>query len=215
MISTITVAGNSVTLVALPDKPGLRSVEFNFTDAVAIVSSPFTGATQAQQWPGADMWSGTMTLPPLTQAQADAWISALMECRGMANAIQIGDPLKTHPAGAAGGAPVVNASGGAMAIGTTTLYTHGWTPSKFRVLLPGDYVQIGYRFHRNLDVVNTDSSGNAVLSLFPSLREVPTDGEVLILNNPRGLFRLAQNKRTWSSDVTRLTRMSFPILEYR
>jgi hypothetical protein len=214
LINPITLGGNTVSVVSLPASPGLRTVEWNFTDAVAVVSSPFTGQTQAQQWLGADMWSGTLTLPPLTQGQADAWISALMEMRGMANAFQIGDPMKRVPSGSVSGVPVVDGSI-TVAAGGQTLYTKGWTASKFRLLLPGDYLQVGYRLHRVLDGVNSDSSGKAPINIWPSLREVPSDGESIVLSNPQGLFRLATNKRTWSSDYKRLTHLSFPIVEYR
>jgi hypothetical protein len=215
LINTITLDGNAVSVVTLPHDIGsAASVEFSFSDAVAIVSSPFTGQTQAQQWPGADMWTGTVTLPPLTQNQADDWISFLMECRGMANAFQIGDPMKRMPRGAVSGVPVVDGSVTVVA-GGQTLLTRGWTASRFRLLVPGDYLQVGFRLHRVLDVVNSDANGKAAISIWPSLREVPTDGEAIVLNNPVGLFRLAANKRTWSSDYTALTRLSFQVMEYR
>ena len=215
-ISTIVVNANNVSLVALPATPGLRSVEFSFTDAVAVDVSPFTGQTQTQAWLGADLWGGTMTLPPLCQADADNWLCFLMELRGMTNALQLGDPLKPLPRGAVqGSVPVVRTAGGTMVAGGTTLYTAGWVHSKARVLLPGDYLQLGYRLHRNLDVVNSDASGYAAISVWPSLREAPANGEAVVLNKPRGLWRLANNKRTWSADISQLTRLSFSLMEYR
>lgn len=212
--TTITLNGNSVTLVATPPVSGAVSVEFNATDVVAVVSSPYTSQTQAQAWIGADMWSGTVTLPPLSQAQADVWISALMECRGMLNAIQIGDPMKTTPRGNPLGAPTCPTTP-VDTLGSPSLHTTGWIAGKVGLLLPGDYLQVGYRLHRVLDIVNSDSSGNAVISVWPSLREVPAASAPIILNNPMGLFRLATNKRTWSTDATRLTRISIPLMEYR
>ncbi len=213
-VSTITLGGNTVSVVSMPSLLGLASVEFSFTDAVAIVSSPFTGQTQAQQWPGADMWSGTATLPPLTQDQADLWISFLMEVRGQANAFFFGDPLKRSPRGNFSGTPLIDGTT-PVAVGGQTLYTKGWTPSRTNLFLPGDYIQLGYRLHRVLDPVNSDSSGKASFNIWPSLREVPTDGQVIIYNNPVGLFRLASNKRTWSSDYSRISKLSFQFMEYR
>lgn len=212
--STIALNGNSVTLVATPSISGAASVEFSISDAVAIVSSPYTSQTQAQAWIGADMWSGTVTLPPLSQTQADVWISALMECRGMMNAVQIGDPMKSRPRGNPLGTPTCP-SAPVDTFGSPSLHTVGWAPGKVGLLLPGDYLQVGYRLHRVLDIVNSDSSGNATINVWPSLREVPAANAPVILNNPMGLFRLATNKRTWSSDATRLTRLSVPLMEYR
>lgn len=355
MISTITVNGGSVSLVALPPSGGLRSIDLTAEDAVAIVSSPFTGQTQAQAWPGADMWSWAVTAPPLTQAQADRWVSALLECRGMLNAFQLGDPLKaaargligqslvpngnfaaglsgwlplgdakyisdvgeahvnmpggsgivsptfpvvpgvtyylnyrvysgpgsgtfdlrvfrspvyasnlsttdytdlmgsgtitsvpatysyawTCPAGinfasmavypltsgvdancvsvsiTIAGIPVINVAGGTMVPGGEMFYMRGWAPLLNGVLLPGDHVQVGYRLHQVLDVVNSDASGLAAVTVWPSLREAPADGLAVITESPQGIFRLATNKRTWSKDMTRLTRLSFQAMEYR
>jgi hypothetical protein len=215
----ITGTFQGASIVALPyDCGSLHSVEFSVSDAVAIVSSPFTGQTQAQQWPGADMWTGTVTLPPLTQAQADQWISFLMELRGMANAFLLGDPMKQAPAGrvTSTSKPVVDmTTAGTNIVGSQTLYTRGWAPGVFRLLAVGDYIQVGYRLHRVLDQVNSDSNGKAQLSVWPSLRDLPSDGEPLVLSKPQGLFRLATNKRTWSADISYLTNLSFQIREYR
>jgi hypothetical protein len=214
MITPITLGADTVSVVSIPSQPGYSSVEFSFSDAVAVVSSPFTGQAQAQQWRGADVLSATVTLPPLTQTQADAWISFLMECRGMANAFQIGDPMKTSPRGTPLGSAVVDGSF-PMVAGGQVLYTKNWTANKTGLLLPGDYVQVGYRLYRNLDTVNSDTSGNALINIWPSLREVPVDNEPIVLNNTLGLFRLATNKRTWSADFTKLTLLSFQVTEYR
>lgn len=212
----ITGTFNGASIVALPTDPGLHSVEFSMNDAVAIVSSPFTGQTQAQQWPGADSMTGTVTLPPLTQGEADNWIAFLMELRGMANCFQLGDPIKATPRGNPRGVPVVDMSmAGSNIVGAQTLRTKGWAANCFGLLLPGDNLQIGYRLHKVLDRVNSDANGNASISIWPSMRDLPTDGEKVVLKAPVGLYRLATNKRTWSSDYTFLSSISFQIQEYR
>jgi hypothetical protein len=79
-------------------------------------------------------------------------------------------------------------------------------------LLPGDYVQIGYRLYM---ILEQQDSGTASVGIWPSLREALAGGETVITQNTVGLFRLASNKRGWSVDVTRLSQMSFKIQEYR
>jgi hypothetical protein len=214
--STITVGGRSVTLVATPSTPGLRLFEVTLHDSVALDASPFTGQTQAQQWLGADPMKTTMTLPPLTLAQEADWSCFLMELRGQANAFQIGFPLRTAIAGSGAGTPLVDNTGsGANAAGMQTLTTKGWTHSATGVLKRGDWFQADYRLYRATSDVDADSSGNAVVPIFPSLREQPTDSGALTLANAKGLWRLATNDRGWSMDVTRLSRMSFQIQEWR
>lgn len=214
--SIITVGGQQVTLVALPATPGLRAVEFTDFDAVSIVGSPYTGQTQAQQWPGGDYWTGTATLPKLAQANADNWIAFLRELRGMANAFQLGFAPKATPRGTPAGTPLVDntVSFGNVAM-SQQLGTKGWTASTSGLLLPGDYIQIGYRLHMVLDQVNSDSSGKATLTIWPSLREQPTDSIAVITSNTLGLWRLATNQRKWSADYTRHTAISFQLREYR
>ena len=215
-ISVITVGGLSVNLVSLPAKLAMRSVEFSFSDAVGIVLSQFTGQVQAQEWPGADAWGVTVGMAPLTQAEADDWKATLMQMRGMANAIQLGDPMRPTPNGSVAGSPEIDntvVSGNAAM--TQTLGTKGWTASSTGVLLRGDYIQVGYRLHVVLDTVNSDSSGKATIPIWPSLREIPTDSSALVTSNCTGLFRRAVNKGTWGADVTRLTRLSVQLMEYR
>lgn len=217
MTSTITVGGGPVTLVALPKYPAPRRVQFDMQDSVAVVKSIFTGQTQAQQWPGADSVSVNVDMPPLTADQARPWKAFLMQLRGQACALQLEDPNARHSQGLPGSSvPLVNGAvstdNAAMA---QTLVTKGWVPSSFRLLLPYDALQIGYRFHYVLNQVDSDASGNATLAIFPSLREQPADGTPIILNRPKGLFRLAQNKRGWSDDYTRITTISFDLTEYR
>lgn len=206
-ISVITVGGQSVNLVAMPSTPGMRTVEFAMFDAVASATSIFTSQVQTQQWPGADLLSGVMTLPVLQQADADNWISFLMELRGMANAFQIGDPLKPSPAGTGAGTPVVN---GDQAAGSQVLAMSGFSGTA--ALLPGDWIQIGYRMYRLLEQQDSDT---ASVGIWPALREAVSNGDAVITENPVGLFRLAKNARTWSADQVRYTQLSFNIQEYR
>jgi hypothetical protein len=215
-ISVITVGGQSVKLVSVPSAPGFKLLEYSASDSVATVSSVFTGQLQAQEWPGADLWSWTVTMPKLTAEQADDWISSLLQLRGMANAFQLVDPMHATPRGTVDGTPLIdNAVTGGNAAMSQTLGTKGWTASAAGVLKRGDQIQIGYRLHKILDDVNANVSGEATVSIWPSLREVPTDGGTIITANPAGLFRLATNKRTWSAEPSRLTSLSFPVQEYR
>lgn len=208
------VTGNylGASIIALPSTPAFKEVELIMNDTVAMSRSPFTGTTQVQAWPGADWWEASLTLPQLTQADAVVWSAFLGELRGMANVFYLRDPSYRGPFGVPQGAPVVNGVNVAM---SQTLNTRGWKPSTFRLLLPGDLLQIGYRLHRVLDVVNSDATGAAAISIWPSIREATTDGEAIVLKQPQGLFRLADNRRSVLSTESRLSGISFKALEAR
>lgn len=55
----------------------------------------------------------------------------------------------------------------------------------------------------NPNPLASDASGNAVLDFFPSLREQPGAGTAVILSNPVGTFRLAENRREAPADKTK------------
>lgn len=210
--TTINLSGNPVTVVTLPSTPGFRTCKLTASNKVAIVTSIFSGNTQAQRWPGAELWKGTFSLPPLTEVQADVWAAALMQLQGMSNGFMLGDPLHTSPRGTPTGAPTVDTSF-AMNPGSSTIYTYGWVANSANVLRAGDAIQIGYRLYRVLDDISADGNGKAAVPIWPSLREAPSG--IVVTNNPQGLFRLATNDPSWSFDQTRLTDMSFDFMEYR
>lgn len=210
--TSITLAGNTVTVVTLPTSPGFRTCKVTASNKVAIVTSPFSGNTQAQRWPGAELWKGTFSLPPMDRAQADTWTAALMQLQGMTNAFMLGDPLHSSPRGTPTGVPTVD-TGFTMKPGSSTLYTYGFTANSANVFRAGDAIQVGYRLYRAMDDVSADANGKAAIPIWPSIRETPTG--LLVYRSPQGIFRLASNDQTWSFDYSGLTDISFDFMEYR
>ena len=200
---------NGLDLIAVPASPSApASMEFTLQDTVATSLSPFTGQQQIQDWQ-ASFLEASVSMPPLTQAQAQNWIAFLMALRGQANVFQLGDPLARSPRGSGLGAPLVDGSGQtgyAVAL-------KGFTANAANVLLPGDWIQIGYRAYRTVAPANANGTGRLSLAIWPQLREPPNDGDVVILNNTKGLWRLAQNARKWSITAARVYGMQFEIRE--
>ncbi len=65
------------------------------------------------------------------------------------------------------------------------------------------------------EIVNSDSGGNATLTVWPSIRETPADATPIVLAQPKGLFRLKANRRTIQWSPGRLTTLSFQCVEAR
>lgn len=172
------------------------------TDAVSASTSPYTGTQQVQWWPGGDFWTATINLPQMVRSDKAAWGGFLGELRGMKNVFWLGHPQKRIPQGAAKGIPVVNGTNAAMA---TTLNTKGWTPGIFAQLQTEDHIQIGTYLHVVLGQVDSDANGLATISIWPSLRVAVGDSTPIILVNPSGLFRLADNSRSLTTTETQLT----------
>ena len=217
MSSSITIGSNTYTLIGLPSAPGLSDLSVTMLDRVAVVSSPYVPSqAQTQAWPGADAWAMEITLPKMNRATAAQWRGFLAELRGMSAVFQIGDPTCPAPLGVNSGAlvPTLATSSTQNLAMATTLYTTNWTPSTANQLLYGDYLQIGYRLHMVCEACNSDASGNMQIPIWPSLREVPAT-TALTLANTTGLFRLAGNSRSWHTDTSGLTQLSFKCTEVR
>lgn len=93
--------------LALPQFPtiGPRSVKFAGVDIVGEATSPFSGQSQEQQWPG-QWWELELAYPPMFRAQAEQLVSFLLALHGKAGSFLYGDPLGKSPLGSALGTPV-------------------------------------------------------------------------------------------------------------
>jgi hypothetical protein len=197
----------------MPTTPAPASITFGLQDTVAVVESPYVPSqNQYQIWPGADRWSVTVELPPMRRVTAMPWLAFLAELKGMSGCFLLGDPLGKLPSGEVSGAPVVS---GTNQVTTNTLATRGWSPNVYRLLLPGDYLGILNRLYQVTADVNADGSGNASISIWPSLRDTLSDGTAINFVNTFGVFRLSSNKRQWHASPKQLTQISFSAIEVR
>jgi hypothetical protein len=190
---------NGTNIISLPcdTVPGVTcpsSIEFDPQEKVSETEGAFSYLSQVFDWQQS-MWMGQVSFPPMNRYSFDAWTAFILECRGQSNAFMLGDPKAVLPKGCAVGTPLVN---GASQTGYNLL-TRGWAHSVTSILLPGDFIQVGYRLYKVLDPVNSDSSGNASIHLWPNLRDLPADGVTVQTRNCKGLFRLAKNTgNKWS-----------------
>jgi hypothetical protein len=79
---------------------------------------------------------------------------------------------------------------GAVVATTTSTTTLVSGPSPLRLYQYGGFQNSAYA-----SPLNSDGGGNASLDIFPALHEAPTAGAPLVLVNPVGTFRLAENRR--------------------
>lgn len=167
-------------------------------DQVAASASRFTGQTQVQAHAG-QWWEMDVMLRPLTRAEAAAWMATFAALRGRFGTFHLGDSSRPAPLGTGAGAPLVAGAGQTG----QTLVTDGWGVAQ-TVLKAGDYLQVGsgalQRLYLATEDVVSDGAGGATVSIWPALRESPADNAPLVLTNPAGTFRLAENTREWSVD---------------
>lgn len=201
------------TLVNMPDSLCIANISFTLTRVVGVTESPFTLEEQAFKWPG-ERWSVSAYFPPVTNRKtAGEWQAFFAELSGRYNYFLFGDPMGKKPMGIATGTPLVDGLGQTG----NTLVTDGWTPNTQGILLKGDYIQIGSgssaKLHMITENANSNASGIASLSIQPALRTSPADGSPIIVNNPRGVFRLSDNSFTWSVRPGPVWSFSFDAVE--
>ncbi len=83
---------NGWTVVTAPSSPAPQSIEFTTTDIVGVNTSPFTGEQQIQDWQ-AHWLEASVTMPPMSSAQAQAWVNFFIALKGQACVFQFGDPV--------------------------------------------------------------------------------------------------------------------------
>lgn len=183
------------------------SIQWNPLPMVMQNTSIYTGQTQTYNLMNS-YWKGTISFPIMSRDRysADAWQSFILACQGMANCFMLGDPTAILPKGAALGAPLVAGAGQTG----YSLVTRGWVSNYTNILMAGDYIQIGSlstlgsgyapRLYRLTANASSDNVGDATLSIFPNLRDLPPDGAQIYTRNCVGLMALAQNDNSYSSN---------------
>jgi len=183
-----------------PTSIGIATIELSATNAVAISRSPFTFSQQVHTYAG-QMWSASVTIPPVRKDLAEPWVSLLLALRGQTGTFLLGDPNNTTPRGTATSATITGASG-----------SSSLTVTMLGTLLAGDYIQLGTGADATLHKVLVDQSGNGTLEVWPALRKARSSVSAT-LTNTKGLFRLANNTQSWSINESSAYGIQFDAME--
>lgn len=190
----------------------IQGVTIRSRNVVATSVSPFTGQQQVYKHPG-QWWEMEVTMPAMKRADAEAVAAFLIKLSGQYGTFLLGDVANTAPRGVGTGTPLVN---GASQTGDS-LVTDGWTPSTTGILKAGDWIQLGSasstRLHKVLDDVNSDGSGNATLTIWPNLRSSPSDNAAIVVNNTKGIWRLANSAPDYTIDIGNIYGITFACVE--
>jgi hypothetical protein len=189
---------------------GIERVRFTPMNAVAVLRSPFTYASQVQEHQG-QMWLAEVQVAPCKRAAAEPWAAFLTALKGPYGTFYLGNPNAATPQGVATGTPLIKGAGQSG----ETILTDGWTTSTTNILKAGDYIQIGSRLHKVKQNANSNGSGEATLEIWPRLRETPADNAAITLNGAKGLFRLESSSEFPDSDIDkeRLYTIAFTAVE--
>lgn len=196
----------------LPSHTGLMNVTLRAVNQTSMTMSPFTYKQQIYNHAG-QRWEAEVQLPPMRRTNAEQWIAWLLSLNGRSGTFLMGDPLGCTARGALGGTPVVNGSsqtGSSISIDGCSNSITAWMKA-------GDYIQLGAAstatFHKVLQDVNTNASGQATLDIWPSIRTAPADGATVITSNTVGRFRLNAGEQNWSINNASVYGITFAAVE--
>ena len=183
--------------------------------AVSVVGasvSPFTGQQQVYKHQG-QWWEAEISLPSMKRDEAEQVASFLIKLNGKYGTFLLGDKANIAPRGVGTGIPLVY--GGSQT--GDQLITDGWTVDTTGILKAGDWIQLGSasssRLYKVLDDVNSDGSGIATLNIFPNLRSIPSDNSTIIVNSPKGQWRLSSNETNYSINEASIYGITFACIE--
>lgn len=186
--------------LSLPTITGIRSINLRARNVVGVSQSPFTLKQQVVSHAG-QQWEADISLPPMTRAEGEEWVSFLVKLKGMTGTFLLGDPSGATPRGSASsnaGTPLVK--GGGQTGDSLTI--DGCPATVTGYLKAGDYIQLGNSsaatLHKVLNDSNTNGAGETTLDIFPSIRTAPADNAAVTVSNARGLFRLNGSETNWS-----------------
>lgn len=185
--------------VSIPSTPGFTDIRWQPRSAVAEQESEFTYDRKVYAWSG-QCRTVVVRLPSMSLADAKLWQAWAYKLNGMEGTFYLSDSVGKNSQGSPGGTPLVK--GGSQT--GQDLITDGWTHSVTGLLIAGDWISIGDRLFTVLIDANSDSSGNATLSLWPKIRTAYADNTAISYGaSARGIFRLTDfPEMGW--DVNRL-----------
>ena len=127
----------------------------------------------------------------------------LVALKGQTGTFYLGDPDYATPRGTVSACTLTGDAGDESVDVTMT-----------GTLLAGDYIQLGSTSDgtAKLHQVLEDQSGSGSLEIWPKLRNTYSSATVTF-NNPKGVFRLAQNVTSWSINNASFYGISFEAVE--
>lgn len=173
----------------------LAQIEIHRNSVVGESRSPFTGEEQVYVHQG-EWWEFDATVRLMKRADADDVNAFLSSLNGKEHYFLFGDPTHASARGSWGGTIQVN---GAHAAGVKTVSLKGLTATT-GTIKACDMLQFGSGSATRLHeiVVNGTADGSGVVSaeIWPRTRAALADNATVTIVSPKGLWRLASNRRS-------------------
>lgn len=168
-----------------PSSPGFVSA--NFKQNTLTKQTKTQSGRSIRTTSSTTLWSGTLTFPPMTQAEFRPIQAFVALAQGSLNEFDIVIPTVSQSQAALAGSLIASVDGdssGANSAGDTSININTNLAAS-NALKAGDVV----RFQNHTKVymvttdVNTDANGNAIMNIQPALVEAVSNGETITTNN--------------------------------
>lgn len=170
-------------------------VDVQDVNIATIQQTTFTGKDRLQAFDG-DYWRLSMSYRNLPKDIARPVTGFIHSLRNSVGTFVVSFPGYDFPLGAAKdnpATPLVNGDGQA---GSRELVVKNAPESIDDWLLPGDIIQVGPddrpHWHTVLNSTSTNSSGQATVDIWPSLRNTTVNNDPIVTDFPKGLCRLTE-----------------------
>lgn len=205
---------NGFPLIVLPSavtpngEPGApRSVEWQFSDVISSSLNPFSLSQQFYNW-GQGLIEMSVSYPPLARSVQPPWEAFLASAQGtLAVFLMVVDPLHVAPQNSGATAPTVS---GTNPSGAIVLNISGGSNQTV-----GDWIGLAgsgaYSTGSRIYMITSVAGGQ--LGIYPPIREAPTGGQAVIINNAQGIFRMSSPVRKFSIDMQRTVSLVFECRE--
>jgi hypothetical protein len=187
--------------LTLPTTIGMSQITISANNVDVLTMSPFTYAQgQVLQYAG-EMWTASVSIPPVKRDLAEAWVAFLLSLHGRVGTFLMGDPNAAAPRGTVTSLTVTGTTGQSSV-----------TVAMTGTLLAGDYIQIGTASDATLHKVLVDKTNAGTLEIWPALRKDRTAVAATTLNTV-GLWRLSSSVATWQIDQISSYGITFDCME--
>lgn len=200
--------------IAFPSAPAPRSITFHAESVVGLQRSLFSGVQTVYSHSG-EWFEASVLMPPMLRAQAEEWIAFLLKLNGKEGTFLMGDPVSTTPRGSwAWGSPDASVNG-AHAAGLKTIALKDFVVGATGKA--GDWIQFGSgsstSLHKVVEDFTVGAGGGVSIEIWPRTKQALSNGDRFVVSSAKGLWRLKENRRSWSIEEAQVFGLSFDIMQ--
>lgn len=191
-------------------KPRVFNFASNRPNSTAYTLS---GKRSVKQF-SAQYFSFSVQMPPMNQADFQAFYAFLVKQQGSFQTFTFEYPLDNQGADKGETDILVNALSG-LSIGSSTIAMDGFNASTTGVLKAGDFIKFANDTKIYMVTADADSnaSGEADILIEPPLQDALVNNEAVTVNKPSFKVALVQNDVMYSTDASGFFSLSFDVRE--